>query len=80
MQFHLECLAFCRVVWGDTLWPVGTLGRKQVASSRHSDAGGCRVMRARLVFLAAGASGMGANAVDKKSTFFGVFKISARPC
>ena len=37
-------------------------------------------MRARLVFLGAGASGMGANAVDRKSTFFGVFKISARPC
>ena len=30
--------------------------------------------------LGSGASGMGANAVDRKSTFFDVFKISARPC
>ena len=35
-------------------------------------------MRARLVFWS-GASGMGANAVDMKSTFVGVFKMNARP-
>ena len=35
-------------------------------------------MRARLEFWRSGASGMGANAVDRKSIFF-VFKISARP-
>ena len=34
-------------------------------------------MYARLVFWGSGASGMGANAVDRKLTFFGVFKISA---
>ena len=53
-----------------------------------------RVIRARLVFWRSGASGMGANAVERKSTFFwcfqnecaeigiffGVFKMSARPC
>ena len=55
---------------GDTWWPVATLGRRQVVSSRHSTTDGHRVMRARLVFWRSGASGMGANAVDKK---FGVF-------
>ena len=45
MQFHLECLPFCRVGLRDTLWPVGTLGHKQVVSSRHR-----RVMLAHLVF------------------------------
>ena len=37
-------------------------------------------MRARLVFRRSGASGMGANAVDRKSTLCGVLKISARRC
>ena len=60
------------------MWPVGTLGRRQAVSSRHSDTGGRRVMLARLVFWMSGASGMGANAVDRKPTFFGVFKLSAR--
>ena len=36
-------------------------------------------MRTRLVFWGSGASGVGAHAVDRKSTFFGVFKIKARP-
>ena len=40
---------------------------------------GRRVMRVRFVFWRSGASDMGANAVDKTSTFFGVFKISGRP-
>ena len=39
----------------------------------HSDKSGRRVIRARLVFWKSGASGMGANAIDKKSTFFEVF-------
>ena len=29
VEFHLECLAFCRVGSGDTLFPFGTLGRRQ---------------------------------------------------
>ena len=37
-------------------------------------------MHARLVFWRSGASGMGANAADKNSTFFGVLKTGARPC
>ena len=61
------------------MWPVKPLGRRQVVSSRHSDTGGRRVMRVRLVFWGSGASGTGANAVDKKSTFLCVFK-SSRPC
>ena len=54
----------------------------KVASASHAltVSGGRRVMRARLVFWKSGASGMGANAVDKTSTFYGVFKIKARPC
>ena len=35
---------------GILLWLVGTLGRRQVVSSRHSAAGGRRVMSARLMF------------------------------
>ena len=35
---------------GILLWPVGTLGRRQVVSSRHSATGRRRVMRARLMF------------------------------
>ena len=65
---------------GILVWPVGTLGRGQVLSSRHSATSGRRVMRARLVFWRSVASGMGACAVHKKSTLFGVFKISVRPC
>ena len=64
----VSCFLWCLV--GDTLWPVRTMGRRQVVSSRHSAASGSRVMRARLVFWRSGASGMGANAVDGKSTFF----------
>ena len=37
-----------------TLLPVRTWERKQVVSSRHSDTGGRRVMRARLVFWVMG--------------------------
>ena len=37
-------------------------------------------MRARVVFWWSGASGMGANAVDKTSTFFGVFKRAPLFC
>ena len=48
----------------------GTLGRRQVVSSRHSDTSGRCVMRALLVFWGSGAGGMGANAVHKKSKFF----------
>ena len=59
--------------------PVGTLGRKQVVSSRHSDTGGRRVMRARLVFWGSGASGTGANAVDRKSIFFWCFQNKRAP-
>ena len=33
-----------------SLWPVRTLGRRQVVASRHSATGARRVMRARLVF------------------------------
>ena len=80
LQFHLECLALCRVGSGETLWPVGTLGRRQVVSSRPSDTGGHRVTRARLVFWRSGASGIGVSAVDRTSTFWGVFTVSARPC
>ena len=58
LWFHLECLAFCSVGSGDTLWPARTLERKQVVSTRHSAASG------------QGASGTGANAVVKKSTCF----------
>ena len=54
--------AFCRVGSGDTVWPVGTLERRQVVSSQHSAAGGRRVTRASLVFWRSGASDMGANA------------------
>ena len=61
LRCSLQCLAFCRVGSGDTLWPVRTLVRRQVVSSRHSDAGGRRVMRARLEFWESGACGMGAN-------------------
>ena len=61
-----------------TLWLVGALVRRKVVSSLHSDTGGRRVMRASLVFWRLGASGMGANAVHKKSTFFGALKTSAR--
>ena len=49
------------------MWPV------------RSDTSGRRVLGARLVFWGSGASGMGANAVDKKPTFFGVFKIKKAP-
>ena len=56
---------------GDTLWPIGTLGPRQVVSSRQSATGVRCVMRARLVFWRSGASGRSANAVDRKSTFFG---------
>ena len=57
----------CVVPWGaGRLFPRGYRGR--------------RVMRARLVFWVSGASGMGAFALDMKSTFFVFFKISARPC
>ena len=59
---ELACLAFCRVASGDILWPV------------RSDSGGRRVLGARLVFWVSGASGMGANAVDRKWTFFWCFQ------
>ena len=49
----------CRVGEWEFLWPVRTLGRRQVVSSRHSDTSGRRVMRARLVFRRSGASGIG---------------------
>ena len=52
----------------------------EVLSSRHSATSGRRVIRARLVFWRSGASGVGASAVHKKSTFFGVVKISVHPC
>ena len=42
--------------------------------SLHSATGGRRAMRARLVFWMSGASGMGAHAVDKKSTFLMFFQ------
>ena len=42
----------------------------EVLSSRHSATSGRRVIRARLVFWRSGASGVGASAVHKKSTFF----------
>ena len=70
LQFHFECIVFCRAGSGDTLWPVRTLERRQVVSSRHPATSGRRVIRARLVLWRSGASGMGAYAVDKKSTFF----------
>ena len=54
----MSCLS--RVGSGDTLWPVKTLGRRQVVSSWHSATSGRRVMRARIVFWRSGASGMGA--------------------
>ena len=54
LEFHLECLAFSRVGSGDTLWPVRTLERRQVVSSRHSATSGRHVMRARLVFWRSG--------------------------
>ena len=41
----------------------------QASSSRHSASSGRRVMRARLVFWRSGVRGMGADALDKKSTF-----------
>ena len=58
-------------------WNVGAQAGS--VSSRHPDTSGRRVMSARFVFWRSGASGMGANAVDKKSTFFGVLKITG-PC
>ena len=67
-------IAFCHVGSGDTLWPSGTLRRRHVFSSWHSATGRRRVMRARPVFGRSRASGMGANAVDKTSTFVGVFQ------
>ena len=45
--FDLKCLALRRVGSGDTLWPVGTLERRQVVSTQHSATGSRRVMRAR---------------------------------
>ena len=63
----VSCFLSCWV--GGTLWPVRTLGRRQVASSRHSATSGRRVMRARLVFWRSGPGGMNANAVDTKSAF-----------
>ena len=65
---------------GDTLLPVGTLGRRQVDPSRNSDTGGRCVMHARLVFWGPAASGMGTTAVDRKSSVLGVFEMSARTC
>ena len=72
----VSCFLSCRS--GNTLWPVGTLGSQQHVSTRHSATSGRRVMRARVVFWRSGASGMGANAVEGKSTLC-VFKTSARP-
>ena len=62
---HLECLAFCRI---GMLCFIAACGY------------GRRVMRARPVFRRSGASGMGANAGDRKSTFAGVLKTSAPSC
>ena len=66
------------VVPGDTLWPSGTLERRQIVPTRHSATGGRNVMRAQLVFSRLGAGGMGANAVVGKSTFFECFQKKSR--
>ena len=54
--------------------PVLALGRRLIVSSRHSAAGGRRVMRARVVLWRSGASATGANAVDRKTTLLGCFQ------
>ena len=56
-------------------WNVGAQAGCFIAAFGHQRR---RVMRARLVFYGSVASGMGANAVYKKSTFLDVSKISAR--
>ena len=69
VSLGVPCFLSCRVGgYFVTLWNVGA----QVSCSRHSAASGRHVMRARL------ASGMGAHAVVRKSTFYGVFKTKKR--
>ena len=66
----VSCCLSCRDVSEDTLWQVSTLERRQVAPPRHSTTSVRRVVHARLVLWRSGASGMGANAVDKQSPCF----------
>ena len=73
LQSYLKCVAFCRV------WVWRYFVASQNVGGRHSAAGSRRVVRA-LLFWRSGASGMGAKAVNKKSTCFGVMKTSAHCC
>ena len=72
-------LLYVVLSWVILLWPVKTLERRQVVSSRHAGTSGRRAMHARLIFWRSGANGMGANALEKKSTFCGVLKTCVRP-
>ena len=73
----VSCFQSCRVRgYFVVRWNVGAQAGCFIAVFGHKRR---HVMRARLVFWRSGASGMGANAVDKKSTFWGVFKTSDPP-
>ena len=68
----VSCFLSCGV--GGYFVPILALGRRLIVSSRHSAAGGRRVMRARVVLWRSGASGTDANAVDKKTTLLECFQ------
>ena len=63
----------------DTLWSVGTLGRRHVVSSRYSATGGRRVILARLVFWRSGAGGKGCKCSCHEIGMFWCFQNERAP-